>query len=145
VKEGRPTPTVGRHSAPVLGVALAPGRRLVTASADETVRVWDAASGRQQHCLRGHAGPVRGVACDPSGGYLASAGADGLVKVWDVAAGVERLTFRGHRRGVHGVAFHPGGRLLASAGGLDNAVKVWDTGRAQESRVLGASAERVTG
>jgi WD40 repeat protein len=144
VKEWRPT-SVNGHAGPVLGVALAPGHRLVTASADETVRLWDAASGQELHSLRGHAGPVRGVALDPSGRYLVSGGADGMVKVWDVAAGIERLTLRGHRRGVRGVAFHPSGRYLASAGGMDNAVKVWDTGRAQEARVLRVSGEVATG
>src|SRR5262249_27427847 len=102
-------------------------------------------SGQERHCLRGHAGAVRGVAVHPGGRDVASAGADGLVKVWDVEAGAERLTLRGHRRGLCGVAFHPGGRRLASAGGHDYTVRVWDTSRPQEALALRVGGEGVTG
>ena len=51
------------HTKGLHGVAFAPdGTRLVTASYDGTVRVWDAATGRELHALRGHAGAVMDVA-----------------------------------------------------------------------------------
>ena len=38
------------------------GLRLATASRDLTAALWDAATGQRLHTLRGHSGPVMGVA-----------------------------------------------------------------------------------
>ena len=77
------------------------GRRLASAGADTTVRLWDAATGNEVHTLRGHAGRVAGVAFSPDGRRLASAGSiDGTVRLWDADNGSEVLTHaRQHDRG----------------------------------------------
>jgi WD40 repeat protein len=57
------------HGAQVFTVAFTPGgRRLATASADHTVRVWDAATGALLATLRGHRADVYTVAFAPDGG-----------------------------------------------------------------------------
>jgi WD40 repeat protein len=92
------------------------GARLASAGEDGTVRVWDAAAGREALTLRGHQGGVRGVAFSRDGARLASAGIDGTVRVWDAAAGRAALTLRGHQGWVYAVAFSPDEARLASAG-----------------------------
>jgi tetratricopeptide (TPR) repeat protein len=65
-------------------VAFSPdGRRLASASDDETVKLWDVASGQELRTLKGHTGPVLSVAFSPDGWRLASAGDDRMVKIWD--------------------------------------------------------------
>jgi hypothetical protein len=65
-------------------VAFSPdGQRLASASWDRTVKLWDAAAGRETLTLTGHTDPVSSVAFSPDGQRLASASWDGTVKLWD--------------------------------------------------------------
>jgi WD40 repeat protein len=66
--------TLRGHSKVVLGVAFSPdGKRLATASGDNTAKVWNAISGQQVLTLRGHSGSVYRVAFSPDGKRLATA------------------------------------------------------------------------
>ena len=59
------------------------GRRIASASSDQTVKVWDAGSGQETLTLKGHTSCVNGVAFSPDGRRIASASYDETVKVWD--------------------------------------------------------------
>mgnify|MGYP002528774589 CR=1 FL=1 len=80
------------------------GMRRASASGDERVRVWDAATGRETLTLKGHADWVTSVAFSPDGKRLASASWDKTVKVWDAAPGQESLTLKGHTGYVYSLA-----------------------------------------
>jgi WD40 repeat protein len=72
------------------------GKRLATASADQTAKVWEAATGRILLTLSGHENTVHRIAWSPDGERLATASADQTARVWDAATGRLLLTFLRH-------------------------------------------------
>ncbi len=115
------------HSGIVLGVAWSPdGTRIASASADQTVQVWEAGNGKRLQTYRGHTDIVLGVAWSPDGTRIASASADQTVQVWEAGNGKRLQTYRGHKSTIWwSVAWSPDGTRIASAS-ADQTVQVWE-------------------
>jgi eukaryotic-like serine/threonine-protein kinase len=64
-----------------LGFSL-DGTRLATGCRDNTIRIWDTATGKDVCELRGHRAYVHAVAFSPDGTQLASASGDLTVRIW---------------------------------------------------------------
>ncbi len=62
-------------------------RRAVSASEDQTLKVWDLKTGRPLRTLRGHSDKVTDVALSPDGRLAVSASWDGTLKLWDLDTG----------------------------------------------------------
>ncbi len=129
---GREIRALRGHTGSIDGMAYSPdGRRLATASPDQTVKLWDVIAGRELRTLARLRGAVHGVAFRPDGRQIASASEDGTVKVWDAATGQPVQTLRGHTGSIGVVVYSPDGARLASAGG-DRTVRTWDAETGQE-------------
>jgi WD40 repeat protein len=138
---GKDLQTLRGHGGQVTRLAFSPdGKRLATASLDQTVRVWDTESGQFLNTLRGHTREVLGVAFSPDGRRLASAGRDRAVKVWDAGADQEARTLLRQTYLVHSVALSPDGGMLA-AGGLDRTIHVWGAAAGLEVLTLRPNAQ----
>jgi WD40 repeat protein len=72
------------HKTQIYDLAISPdGNRIFSASADQTIRVWDAKTGQELITLLGHGVQVHGLAISPDGRWLASSDLKGEVRLWD--------------------------------------------------------------
>ncbi|MER3415485.1 MAG: protein kinase, partial [Gemmataceae bacterium] len=75
--------TLQGHTNWVFSVAFSPdGRYLASGSRDNTVRVWEVATGQHVRTLQEHTRGITSVAFSPDGRYLASGSWDKTVRVW---------------------------------------------------------------
>ncbi|VFM94970.1 MAG: WD40 repeat [Candidatus Kentron sp. G] len=111
------------------------GRRLLSGSWDNTLKLWDAATGREMRAFRGHKGDVWSVALSPDGRQVLSGGDDHTLRLWDVATGRAVRTFRGHGGIVYSAAFSPDGRQALS-GSWDDTLRLWNVATGRELRAF---------
>ena len=124
------------HKDVVHSVAFGPtGQTLASGSVDNTVKLWEVASGKLLRTLEGHNDYVLSVAFDPTGQTLASGSNDNTVKLWGVTSNKLLRTFKGYNDIVWSVAFDPTGQTLASGSG-DDTVKLWGVASGKLLRTL---------
>lgn len=123
------------HQAPIHALTWSPdGSRLASGAEDNTVNVWDAASGKLVFTMRGHTDMITSVAWSPDGSKLASASSDGTVRLWNPARG-EVIATLATGATPNAVSWNPDGFGLAA--GLNNGgIQVWDLAHDNQSVVF---------
>jgi WD40 repeat protein len=118
---------------------------IVTAGEDNTIRIWDAVTGKHLRRLV-HDGWIRGIALSPDRTRLVSSSLDDTVCLWDVATGKKIYRLAGHGRlgGMRAVAFTPDGKAFV-AWGDDMYLRKWDmrTGKAVAEYAIRPTGIRV--
>ncbi len=114
------------HHGPVNLATFSPdGKRILTASQDNTARVWDANAARLLATLSGHKGPVNDAEFSSDGKRIVTASADDSARVWDGESGALQAILVGHTAEVHVARFSPDGKRIVTAS-ADQTAKVWD-------------------
>jgi WD40 repeat protein len=111
------------HGGSVNDVTVLRDGRLASASADQTIKVWDLTTYTEVGCLTGHAAPVNALAL-LADGRLASASSDKCIKIWNVQDQCEVRTIHAHRAGINTLCVLSGGRL--ASGSNDGTIALWD-------------------
>lgn len=137
--------TLEGHSRGVSYVALtSDGRRAVSASYDNTLKVWDLDTGREVHTLVGHSDSVTSVAVSTEASLVISGSIDGTLKVWDLDTGSQLCTHEKHSDWVDGVAMSADGRRAVSAS-RDKTLKLWDLDSGRELLTIEGYSGFLTG
>jgi WD40 repeat protein len=134
------------HNARVLSVAFFPnGERIVSSSADDTIRVWDALSGEEILTMEGHKDAVHSIAVSHDGQWIVSGSHDCSIRLWNASSGSEVLPrpLQGHTDAVSSVAFSPDGTRIVS-GSHDKTIRVWCASSGSQVAVLGGHKDLVT-
>ncbi len=104
------------HQGDVNSAEFSPdGARVVTASSDNTARVWEAGSGRLLQTLEGHHGTVRSAEFSPDGERVVTASDDNTARVWEAGSGRLLQTLEGHQELVLSAEFSPDGERVVTA------------------------------
>ena len=103
---------------------LRDGSRIVSASEDQTARIWDAGSGQQVGPPLPHSASISGLAVSSDGRFVVSGSADGSLRLWKIAPGNLHHTLRPSLGWLRTAAFSLDGSTLLIGGG--NAAQRWD-------------------
>jgi WD40 repeat protein len=105
--------TLEGHTDLVRGVAVTPdGRRALSCSRDQTVRLWDLRTGRELRRFEGHRTEIRSVAFAPGAKLALSSGQDGVLVIWDVATGREVRRSQSFGAAIPCAVFTPDGKKI---------------------------------
>ena len=118
------------------------GKWVVSASEDETLRLWNASTGKEMRVLRPRSAATA-VRFGPHGKRIVSGSWDDTVKVWDASLEESPMIFEGHTDDVTMVAFSADSKRIASAS-EDKTVKIWDARTGQVLQSLGSEKDQVT-
>jgi WD40 repeat protein len=142
------------HFGAVFTAAFSPdGKKIVTASYDGTVRIWDVESSEELHTLKAHSGHSAGVnsaVFSPDGKKVVTAGPsgdgrrdNGTVRIWDVETGKEIRELEGYEGTCHTAVFSPDGKKVVATTDWVKHVLVWNADTGEIIQKLEGHTDRI--
>ena len=115
--DAKPVRTYAGHTRWV-NATVATASWVVSGSSDETVRLWNPATGASIAVLHGHNASVNALAVTPDGQRILSGDASGRLYWWDASevADTAKWQWRHESGDVYGLAYSPDGKRAATAG-----------------------------
>lgn len=114
------------HTSSVLGTEVSPdGKVILSASADQTIKHWDASSGKSIKTIKFNHPNITSLAFSKDGKLLATASPNFITKIWNPYTGKLQKSLYGDSSIVLSVAFSLNNQFLATACN-DRTAKIWD-------------------
>jgi hypothetical protein len=130
------------HTDEIKAVAIsADGRYAASGGLDQTVRIWNLITGKEEQVLRGHTGQIWSVVFHPNNRQVLSGSWDGTVRLWDIKSGMESKKIK-NPKDVNGVAITRDGSKILSGCDNQNAF-LWNAVTGEEIRRYGGFKDYV--
>ena len=100
------------------------GKYLVTASRNDTARIWDIADGTLHAVLTGHSSWVNSAAYSSDGRFIVTSSLDKMAIIWNAADGKLLTRLEGHDLEVNSAVYSPDGRFIVTSSN-DNTPRIW--------------------
>lgn len=132
------------HKDKVTSISLsADGRWGLTGSEDETLRLWELATGQCVRTFEGHTRAVTSVSLSADGRWALSGSEDHTLRLWELTTGRCVQIFKGHTDKVTSVSLTVDG-LWALSGSHDETLRLWELSTGQCVRTFTGHAHLVT-
>ena len=132
----------GEHHRPVVSAVFSPdGDQVLTASEDETARIWDITAGTQTKLFQEHHGALKLASFSLDGSRALTASADSSAIVWDAGSGqpVAKLY---STDAINAASFSADGTRVVT-GTETGTVQVWDAASGKQIALLRGHTDRV--
>ncbi|MGF1673646.1 MAG: AAA-like domain-containing protein, partial [Rivularia sp. (in: cyanobacteria)] len=130
------------HRDKIRGINFSPdGKIIASASADNTIKLWNPKNGALLRSLIGHTNSVWSVSFSPDGQIIASTASDGTIKLWNVN-GTLIKTLKGHNSILLDASFSFDGKILAVAA-ANGKVGLFDLNNGNLIKIIDGHSEPV--
>jgi WD40 repeat protein len=127
--------TLSGHNSRIYSADFSPnGKYVVTASGDNSAKIWEVETGGLVTTLRGHTSHVFSARFSRNSSQVLTAGGK-TAKLWDLSTGTEIREFKGHTSVVHCAEFSPNGAVVVT-GSEDGTAKLWNAQNGKEIRTI---------
>jgi WD40 repeat protein len=116
--------------------------RLAAVCRDESINVWDIATGKLIKVIRDMGNLETHLAFSPDGRHIVGGFKDKAAAIWSVETNKSPLVLEGHGATVKAVAYSPDGALIAT-GSDDKTVRLWDAATGSPKGVLQGAANGI--
>lgn len=124
------------HTGEITTVAFLPrSNRILTASRDQTARIFETNGGRGFKVFRGHTDEILFAVPNPDGSRFVTVSKDTTARIWDTSGKGQPIVLAGHERSIVHAAFSPDGQRVATAS-TDGTARVWAMDGKNEPVVL---------
>jgi WD40 repeat protein len=125
------------HTASVNSAVFSPdGKLALTASYDQTARIYEVSTGKELQVLSGHTpNEVNSAVFSPDGKLALTATNDKTARIYEVSTGKELQVLSGHANWVKSAVFSPDGKLALTAES-DRTARIYEVSTGKELQFL---------
>ncbi|KIV90076.1 hypothetical protein PV10_07418 [Exophiala mesophila] len=133
------------HDAPIRDLAFAPSdTKFVTASDDNTLKIWDFVSSTNESTFKDHGWDVKACDWHPTKGLVVSGSKDHSVRLWDPRTTRNLTTLHGHKNAITATVFSRLRDQLLATSGRDGQTRIFDIRMMRDVAILRGHDKGVT-